>query len=101
MTTMNEVASTILSQFGGMRALSMIGGMCLYDKTSITVPFNAKSTNKSNRLVIKYAAADDTYTMEFWSCRGIKTRQIESFDMVYCDQLQEIFESKTGLYLSL
>lgn len=97
---MNETAATILSQFGGMRALSMIGGMCLYDQKSITIPFKAKSTNKSNRLVIKLEA-DDTYTMEFWSCRGIKADKKESFDMVYCDQLQEVFESRTGLYLSL
>lgn len=97
---MNQIAATILEQFGGFMALRMIGGVCHYTDSSITVPFKAKAKNLTNRLVIKLDA-DDTYTMEFWNCRGIKADKKEAYSMVYCDQLKEIFERRTGLYLSL
>lgn len=97
---MNKVAAAIFSQFGGFLALKMIGGTCGYGETKINVAFKAKAKNKSNRVVITLAG-DDTYTVEFWNCRGVNMNKIERLDGIYADQLRPTFESKTGLYLSM
>jgi hypothetical protein len=100
--TMNTVTETIYKQFGGFRAMAMIGGSCVYDneKSSITVAFKAKALNKSNKAVIRLEA-DDTYTVEFWRIRGMNAVQLSELTMVYADQLQEVFEEATRLRLSL
>lgn len=45
--------------------------------------------------------ADDTYFLEFGIIRGKSYKATKELQVVYCDQLVEIFESITGLYLSL
>lgn len=99
---MNTVTKTIFEQFGGYRAMAMIGGTCVYDneKSSVTIAFKEKAFNKSNKVVIKLQA-DDTYTMQFWHIKGIKAVMISELDMVYADQLKDVFENATRLRLSL
>lgn len=97
---MNDVAKTILAQFGGIKALVMIGGSAAFSDDSLTVMFRAKAKNKANRLVVRLDF-DDTYTMEFWACRGASARLIASESGLYCDQIKETFEAETFLRLSL
>jgi len=99
---MNAVTKTIYEQFGGFRAMSMIGGSVVYDneKSSITVVFKAKAFNKANKVTIQLQA-DDTYTVQFWNIRGIKAVMISELEMVYANQLQDVFEEATRLRLSL
>lgn len=87
-------------QFGGGRAMVMIGGQALAAPDRLTIKFKAPAINKANTLVITLDA-DDTYTMTFWKIRGAKMTQLEAVEGVYCDQLRPIFEKRTGLYLSL
>jgi len=37
----------------------------------------------------------------FWKGRGANIKKVETFDTVYADQLKRLFETVTGLYLSL
>lgn len=39
----------------------------------------------------------DTYTISFYKARGASIKEIKSFTMIYCDQLQNIFTQITGL----
>jgi hypothetical protein len=99
---MNTVTKTIYEQFGGYRAMTMIGGSVVYDneKSSITVAFKAKAFNKSNKAVIRLEA-DDTYTVQFWRITASKSVMISELEMVYADQLKDVFEEATRLRLSL
>lgn len=42
----------------------------------------------------------DEYDMEFLRLRGTTMKEVRSYRGVYCDQLVELFEEATGLYLS-
>jgi hypothetical protein len=89
------------NQFGGGRAMLMIGGQAIdAGGEHLLVMFKAKAKNRANRVSIKLEASD-TYTVEFWYERSYAhtTRSIHS--NVYADQLRELFERETGLYLSL
>lgn len=98
------VALTILAQMGGINRIRCMTGT----KRFISYPdgvsflFPQKNRKRPNRVKITLTPLD-TYTVEFHRItrRGLDVQEMESFDNVYCDQLKDIFESVTGLYLSL
>ena len=89
-------------QFGGRRAMVMIGGTpTVWGAGGLTpelgIRFKARAKNGAKEVRISLAG-DDTYTVVFTSARGnVKGK----FEGIYCDQLRELFERETGLYLSL
>jgi hypothetical protein len=96
------VADTILHQFGGGRALAMIGGKAsTVDDTSLTVKFKARARNKSTCVLIAYDDGADLYTVTFWRIRGADSGVVKRYEGIYADQLQELFERDTGLFLRL
>lgn len=99
---MNTTTKTIYEQFGGSRAMAMVGGTCVYDneKSSIAVAFRAKAFNKANKVIIQLQA-DDTYTMAFWRITASKNVMISELEMVYAEQLRDMLEEATRLRLSL
>ena len=109
-----SVPQIILDQLGGNHFLVMTGCHHLVgDKNSLrmTIPRNA---SRANRLEITLEP-DDTYRMEFrryregdWhirngKCYETKTidEEVQTFDGIYFDQLQELFTQVTGMYTSL
>lgn len=62
--------------------------------------FKAKSKNGSNALRVTLDPSD-TYTVEFLRVHGGKLTTKKVVSDVYCDQLTELFERETGLYLSI
>lgn len=110
------VAQIILEQLGGNRFLIMTG--CKYplaDGNTLRLHLS-KNKSKANRLEITLCD-DDTYTMRFYYYRlpsvrfnaqkgtftekSEKLEEIELFEGVYWNMLQDIFESVTGLYTTL
>ncbi len=95
-------------QFGGARAMLMIGGTATQMGTDghLWIRFKARAKNGANHVKISLAA-DDTYTVEFTAQRNWSNtlRRSETtkgkFEGIYADQLRELFERETGLYLSL
>jgi hypothetical protein len=65
--------------------------------------FKFKLCKKANYCRLKYNSGLDLYTMEFnkYNSRTSDFKQVEQFDGLYSDQLKSIFESFTGLRLSL
>jgi len=61
--------------------------------------FMSGAKNKANRLRI--TLRNDLYDLEFFVVRKGEKKNKEEFEGIYCDQLVEIFESSTSLYLSL
>lgn len=97
----NQVTQTIFNQMGGWQFASLVGTKAIGSQgNTLMVRFTGKAKNKIN-LVKVTLSADDTYTMEF--CRASKagTVAVKECEGVYCDQLKDIFESTTGLYVSL
>lgn len=101
LTRMTQVAETILAQFGGNRALAMIGGKVMYTDTSIVVDFKAHAKNRSTHVEIEYLYGRDLYTVTFWRVQGLDCTRISCYADMYADQLQEIFTRETGLALHL
>lgn len=108
-----EVVNTILQQFGGRMALKMIGASGLRGGELpedrgyfLTIDFKAFSLNLANRVTITLNQMD-TYDMKFerihYSSMNRKDLQeaIKEHEGLYFDQLQEVFEQDTGLYLKL
>lgn len=93
---MTATARTIFDQFGGCRALYMIGGQLAYTDNSITIRFNG--CRKSQVVRIRYNKGADLYDVEFFKADGCMTEKAFG---VYADDLRRTFENETGLYLSL
>ena len=102
MASMTQIEATTLSQIGGEKAMYMIGGTIQigHGKPELQVKFKARATGGINYLKIALKG-DDTYTMTL-SRVTIKGENVKlSLSGVYAEQLVEIFERHTGLYLSL
>lgn len=102
MASMTQIETTTLAQIGGVKAMYMIGGTIQigHGKPQLWVKFKARALSGINTLKIALKG-DDTYTVTL-SRVTIKGESVKlSLNGVYADQLVEIFERHTGLYLSL
>lgn len=99
-----QIAETTLAQLGGAGRLTVMIGAKEFGATdggkTLRFRFAAGSAKTGNVCRVTLTPAD-TYTVEFWYCRGVKYRRIAEFTDVYCDTLRRTFEQHTGLYLSL
>jgi len=106
------VATTILEQLGGNKFIVMTGAKnLLADKNSLSMRL-PRNMSKANNLKITLNGMD-LYDMEFtnfnaggFNIKTGKTRPmrndiIEKVEDIYCDQLQDIFTSVTGMYTHL
>ena len=94
-----SIANEIYQQFGGGRAMVMIGGKVIVGEKHICVHF--KGCKKTNIVTIALDEAMDLYKMTFYRLCGVALKEVEKIDQVYAEDMRDIFESKTGLYLSL
>jgi hypothetical protein len=96
------VADTIAQQIGGYnRVKAMIGVTSfVYSDDSLSFRFKAKGLKKINAVYIRLTPMD-VYDVEFIKCQKFERIVVEKLEGIYCDQLKEIIEAKTGLRLSL
>jgi hypothetical protein len=97
-----EIATTILQQIGGNQFKAMTGAYNIFCiEKGLAVAF--KGCKTANRLEVKLDEAEDVYTMKFYkfSNRTLELNLVKTFENVYCDELQSIFEDFTGLLCSL
>lgn len=103
-TTDQTVGRTILAQMGGAGRIRMMIGAKRFvthpDGVSFKFPNRARS--KANFVKVTLTPLD-TYTVEFKRVSngraGLKVKDLAEFSDVYFDQLIELFEGQTGLYL--
>lgn len=103
--TAPSVPAIILQQMGGANRLKMLAGLRSYtgDETTLYLGFpvwDHVDNGKFNSLSIRLEP-NDTYTMTFWYQRGLKKSNEQVRSGVYCDQLIEVFESVTGVYITM
>lgn len=116
-----EIATTILNQFGGNKALKMIGGkpamghndgktksvvpMGNEGDTIVDIKFEAEAKEidgvSPNVARIIYCNGTDTYNMVFFRAINLSATVLKEYDDVYCDMLQDLFEDTTGVFLTL
>ena len=96
--TRKQIADTILDQLGGNRFIAMTGAKGFtFDAEGALSMRIGRNSKSINYLKISLTPAD-LYTMEFKRIRGVKVTDVETFEGVYCDMLQELFTEATGLY---
>lgn len=98
----SQVAKTIYQQFGGKRAMFMIGGKATTIKggKGIGIKWPNKQRKKGNYVEI-ILKGDDTYDMEFFNLTMKAKKSVKKHTGVYADQLRSLFEKQTGWYLKL
>jgi len=65
-----------------------------------SIQFSYKGSHKANKCLITLTERDD-YTVEFWKIRGADFKNVQTIEGVYAEDLKSVFESETGLRLSL
>lgn len=109
---MINIADAILEQLGGSKFLAMTGANHLLADGNTLRMRLPKNNSRANRLYITLDP-DDTYTMRFFRFTAgrlnkktfiwteDKTQEIRLEKGVYCDMLQDVFASVTGMYTHL
>lgn len=98
----SQVAKTILQQFGGNKALTMLGGqaMILPGGKALGIKWPNKKRSKGNYVEIELQS-DDTYDMTFYNLSMKAKKKVKEYKGIYADQLRDIFEQQTGWKLRL
>lgn len=98
-----EIATIIAQQMGGTRRLAMFTGAynfaAIDSGLSFRIPGKGLAKDSINLITVKLTPMDE-YIMTFSRIRGATVKEIQKYEGVYCDQLVELFEQTTGLYLS-
>lgn len=99
------VAKTILSQLGGNRFVAITGAKNLAETgeamggLAFRLPARlARNGINAVKITLDYS---DTYVVKFLKIGASKLTVVSQHDMIYCDQLVELFERETGLYTHL
>lgn len=96
------VANTILSQMGGAGRIAAMTGakhFLAHEDECGGVSFRFPNRRGPNHVKITLTARD-LYKVVFSRIRKYKAHPKGSFDMIFAEQLKELFETETGLYLS-
>jgi hypothetical protein len=98
-----SVANTIAQQIGG-RAFFMLGTKNKIG-TENSLIFDIKGSKKANKIEIIYDRGPDSYTVNFHKATMKRmlagNTLVYSTSDIYADQLKDVIETHTGLYLSL
>lgn len=100
----NQVAKIILQQIGGSRFLAMTGSRNLINLGNGLRMSLSRNKTSANRLEIIYDEGADLYNLRFYrqsvskKTFKVKTKDIKTYEGVYCDMLEDIFTDVTGLY---
>lgn len=93
-----QIANTILQQMGGRRLLVMVGADApIGSADSLSFRFRARGADGINAVRVVYDRGADLYNMEFIKLRGINRTVVQTYEGVFCDQLEELFARTTGL----
>lgn len=107
-----EIANTIIRQMGGSGKLRAMVGMSDALALGAGVQFSFKGSRTMNKVKIELTP-DDLYNISFYHIPKLNRKNLDAYfkkletcntpvkavDGVYNDQLIDIFESTTGLYL--
>lgn len=100
---MNETTQTINQALGGLKQVRMMIGASaiLETESGVSIRFKARAKDSINLLSINYDGGQDLFDIDFQrsSVRGVKT--VDTFKGIFTEDMKQIIEQRTGLYLSL
>jgi hypothetical protein len=99
MTRNQEIAETILKQLGGHARLTAMIGARNFTAGESALGFHI-NCKKFNSITITLDT-NDTYSVRFVKFSGYTIRDEKTVSDIYVEQLKEVIEHETGLYLSL
>ena len=100
----NQVAKIILQQIGGRRFVAMTGSHDFINLGNGLRMSLSRNKTSANRVEIIYDEGADLYDLRFYrqsmnhKTFEVKTKDIKTYEGVYCDMLEDIFTDVTGLY---
>ena len=98
-----QIAQVIAQQLGGsVRKIALMVGARDFVAIENGLQFSFRSCRKANKVRITLNSMD-TYDVEFfkYNRRTFECPMVHEVSGAYCDMLTDVFESFTGLYLSL
>ena len=98
--TIMSIAKTILQQLGGNRFVAMTGAKNLADTGKGLSMKIMRNACKVTHVTIELTPLD-LYLVKFIKVRGTNMTVISEHDMVYAEDLRQLFETNTGLYTYL
>lgn len=94
-----EIAQIILNQLGGAGRLNAMTGA--YNFVAIDNGVSFKIKNRSANYIKIVLNGKDLYDVEIGRISGMNYKVVKKQEDVYVDDLKEIIEKSTGMYLSL
>lgn len=100
---MYKLQKQIISQLGNAGQMQIMVGasFSLEENNPTGVLMNFKGNRSMNYCRITLDEGTDTYKVEFLRLRKYEFTLVKSYEDIYADQLTSLFETETGLYLSL
>lgn len=95
-----QIAATIIEQLGGLSRLKVMIGAGYFITIDSGVQFWFGACREFNRIQITLEPSD-TYKMRFMQVKNLEIVREEIREDVYWDMMIDIFESVTGLTMSL
>jgi hypothetical protein len=97
----SQTAKAILKQLGGNKFIAMTGAKNFTgDNKSLQFSL-PKAKGGINKVRIELDRGRDLYNIEFGSLRAGKYKVKKKFNGIYADQMGDLFEKTTGLYIRL
>lgn len=100
-----NIAKTILEQMSGISNLMRMTGAHAFIDQGDGVSFKFKTSRGKPNYLRVILCENDTYTMDWKRLSKVKfdyrVKDLFEDEGVYWDKLKSIFESRTGLYLTL
>jgi hypothetical protein len=102
-TAISPVAEIIICQLGGPGMLRAMLGTKTIAVDESSACFDFRMCRRFNRCKVTYSPGLDLYSVDFYllNARKASCKLVESYSQVYADQLKGLFESTTGLRMSL
>lgn len=99
----SEIAQTILTQMGSIGRLQQFTGAYNFvdHGDALSFKFNNVTDIKINYIKITYDEGEDLYNVELGYIKGLNYKKVKEMTEIYFDQLMDIFEAETGMYLTL
>ena len=91
-----DIPITIVEQFGGLKALDLIGG-AIVNVAENSVGISFKGSEQAKCVQIRYNYGGDDYTVTFSTGNLLLNGESNIFEGVYCDELQDLFANYTGI----
>jgi len=99
----SEITETILEQMGGIgRLIKFTAARNFIDHgNGVSFKFDNVTNIKINYFKVSYDEGEDLYILEFGYIKSLNYTKVKEMDGIYFDQLLDIFEEETGMYLTL